>query len=247
MTSKEKITQLRKLGFSERAIGNELGCSHSQVHKILRGTADGHNLDLSRNLHHDAFTSQTPNADFWAGFLAADGYINEQHNRISIALQAKDENFIGDFAEWCGSGHKLARWENAVALRFTSEAIVRDLRLYYNVGNAKSMTLIPPKRQSLYFVAGYWAGDGGIWFSGRRREVYFTGTKKVMTWIRSYFADLSAANVYPNQMIWQLRYSGYNVVLPILERIWKHSPYKLARKYNCYKQMLGVTSNAQPK
>jgi len=66
----------------------------------------GYKQFLQKNLKHDCFSKQTPESDFWAGFIAADGNISD-NNRISIGLSSIDQYFIQEFAKWCNSKHTI--------------------------------------------------------------------------------------------------------------------------------------------
>lgn len=201
---------------------------------------------LQSKIDHICFSVQNSEADFWAGFIAADGCITNK-NEISISLQRKDEYFLKIFANWCGVNHKISQISHfnkkynklylESSLKFTSKEMINDLNIYYNIVPRKSLILKPPKRKSLDFVSGYWMGDGGIHHSGHSWQTSFRGTKEMLGWIKTYFVDLSNANIRESK-ICSLSYTGRNLVPKICDRLFNNSPFYLQRKYDKYKEMI---------
>jgi len=206
------------------------------------------NKILQDTLRHDAFSVQSPEADFWAGFIAADGCINKDAG-LELCLANKDLAFLSLFRDWVGSLHKLTTriysdGRVGCRLSFSSKKIVEDLEQFYSITPAKTHTLQPPQRQSLYFVAGYFMGDGTLTYSPARppREAQwraaFVGTEVFLDWVSTYFQEYSGARPYLHPSnVYVLGYQSRQTP-KIARLIFDHAPFMIARKKNKYEEML---------
>src|SRR3990167_2588137 len=108
---------------------------------------------------------------YWAGFIAADGCVSKNNNRITIELDGKDKNH-------------LIQFKNDV--KFSGE--VRDIK-----SNPKSLKPPNLKNEELIkaFIIGYIDGDGSIVYPSKCKErktiISIRGTEEVLKWIKNYF------------------------------------------------------------
>lgn len=111
-----------------------------------------------------AFMEINKESSYWAGFLAADGCVDEK-GRVRIYLQLSDSVHLEKFAKFVGSSHKinLDGSRNRCSLEFTCEQMVADL-LKWNVVPRKSVEYCPPNNLPFMkdFMRGYFDGDGTI-------------------------------------------------------------------------------------
>ena len=111
-----------------------------------------------------AFREETPEASYWAGFIAADGCVDDK-GRVRFYLQLSDSTHLEKFARFVGSTHKLNldSNRNRCSLEFTCKAMVEDL-LRWNITPRKSITYTPPEnlRYTADFLRGVVDGDGTI-------------------------------------------------------------------------------------
>lgn len=247
---KEEIIELRNQGKSFKEIGSIIGSSGAGANLIFNGKSNGRDLECRRYLKHNCFSQQTPESDYWAGFIAADGNISKNKKQIEITLKSTDFQFLEDFKNWCGSQHKLRhksyfdkkynKTRYKISLTITSIKIAKDLQLYYNIGPCKSLILKPPIRQSLSFIGGYFMGNGGIWYN-KSLDTWrcgFTGSEKILNWIYSFFKDLSNTKIRKKINCYDLHYAGNKLVPQVMKRIFDNSPFVLERKYKKYLEML---------
>ena len=132
------------------------------------------------------FAEKSLQACYWAGFIAADGWISEKKvtrkNKLGIKLSIKDENHLIQFkddiqysgviykdlfkAAFIAENTKITENKERVSLEITSQKICDDLENIFNVHPRKSLTHEPPvgliKEQELAFIIGYLDGDGWI-------------------------------------------------------------------------------------
>ena len=88
------------------------------------------------------FNSYDLQSCYWAGFIAADGYITKDNRRLELSLAIKDINHLQRFANdinysgtiKCTSINRL----NEKRLRLTSPQIINDLMSKFNIVNNKT-------------------------------------------------------------------------------------------------------------
>jgi len=205
-----------------------------------------------QGIRDNAFTLQTPEADFWAGVLAADGSVTK--NRITLGFKQSDLGFLEQWRDWVGSKHKIdyrtkttkdGKKFKSCYNTFSSGAIVKDLLSYYNITERKSLTLIPPaNRATLPFVAGLWAGDGTI---GRYKNKYGTynwtiavcGTKPMMEMVQQQFKIFSKAKVKRVKAnLFEISYHGNKLCQTIGKTLLANSVFRLDRKVKLLEQLV---------
>lgn len=121
--------------------------------------------DLSRLLQ------DTPQAFYWMGFLAADGYFSQKHLKLTLAK--KDKRHVIQFARFIQCrNHRVCRngYEVKVQDGFTIPKIIEKFKL------KKVKTYNPPDigwMTEMLFVAfciGFIDGDGSIKFQSGRKD-----------------------------------------------------------------------------
>ena len=162
-------------------------------------------------VNHEYFSKLNVENCYWAGFIAADGYIMKNRTTIRIVLQSKDksqlERFIED-VQFTGSIYDEIRHLNgkaygSVGVYITSKQLCNDLANVFNVTNCKSLTLQPPNLESLElqlaFIKGYIDGDGTIYHKNGTNQIalHVLGTWEVTNWLKdTLHAFTSKGGIY---------------------------------------------------
>lgn len=135
---------------------------------------------------------------YWAGFIAADGYINDEPNRqrrLCVTLKSTDDEQLHNLKSSLGGGavryysdldKRTGNRHYKVAFSVTSEKICADLEKVFNIFARKSLTHEPPSLTgdlAYAFIAGYIDGDGSYSHGSNRPVLAIAGTKKLLTWI----------------------------------------------------------------
>lgn len=162
--TKEEFLEARALGLTFAQIGEAFGLTERQVNYRTKGWG----LDYSKKklLDHEFFSKDTKAAYYWAGFLAADGWIEGDRNRIGLALKSEDRPHLEKFKQAVSSNHDICAFMNDTAyrIRFNSEQMVADLQEKFNIIPAKTMVYKMPYFEENYlmleFLRGYIEGDG---------------------------------------------------------------------------------------
>ncbi len=136
---------------------------------------------------------EKPNTEnsYWAGFIAADGYINDykcKYRRASIMLSKRDINHLEKLKEQSKyTGPVLIRYrpnkksknKYFCLLQISSSNWIKDLETNFQIVPKKTHILNPPKLEypnNLAFIAGFIDGDGCISFSKKKKWKYITIT-----------------------------------------------------------------------
>lgn len=172
-------------------------------------------LGIKRVGFYNTFNSQffdIPNIQnsYWAGFIAADGYVSSgKPASIAIKLSAKDRNILELFkkhVEFTGKIEECGDWKdgkyhNKVQIRINGAyEWKKNLKKHYNIGPQKSLTLRPPKIKdlmlSLAFIVGYIDGDGSFGYTKGSKcykfwpFLHLAGTSWFLNWVAKIFDEL---------------------------------------------------------
>jgi hypothetical protein len=164
--TKEEFLVLREQGLTFTEIGLHFNLSEHQVR--YRTKAWGLNYAKKKTLNDGFFSSNTKAAYYWAGFIAADGWIEGDRNRVGLALQNSDYAHLEKFKKAVGSSHNICPFmhNTAFRIRFTSQRMVEDLCNIFNITPTKTHTYTMPYFEETYlmleFFRGYIEGDGHL-------------------------------------------------------------------------------------
>jgi hypothetical protein len=130
---------------------------------------------------------------YWAGFIAADGYIKQVSPELSIKLGIKDIDHLSHFSqdiEYTGSIKTgiIANDRKYCRIRLChAEKIVQDLNINFGIYQKKSFTFSPPVLEGanrIAFAKGLIDGDG--WLASGNR-IGFCGTKLACEFVKETF------------------------------------------------------------
>jgi hypothetical protein len=139
---------------------------------------------------------------YWAGFIAADGYIDTIHNKIRIKLSLKDLvqleqfkkelRFSGNIRTYMRDTNKGLGFKTCYLDLCGAQDLIKDLKNNFNIGTKKSLTLknpyLPNTLHKLSYLKGLIDGDGSISKNGQRFELLCTSF--ISDWILDFCKDL---------------------------------------------------------
>jgi hypothetical protein len=172
---------------------------------------------------------------YWAGLIAADGYIPQTNNQLT--LYQSDVNVIRKFLQCIKSDRKITTHKKnnpCSVTSITSEKIVYDLYLNFNIGPRKTYHLLPPQNlsyeNSLAFITGLIDGDGCISIIKANRikkEVKYIilsimGTLEILTWVSDILDPSLSIN----------RVKTCNIPLYLLHASWHKGERILYKLYD---------------
>lgn len=219
-------------------IANVLNRSVGSV--IKRAQRLGICRSKQRVLNHQYFTIQNEENCYWAGFIAADGFLPKNKYQVVISLASKDREHLEKF-KFClqFDGDVIDReysYCSFSSILIPSKQIYDDLNNNFNITPQKSLTLCPPKLNCedhiRSFIRGYFDGDGCL-----STNVSFAGTKQVLVWIQDqllrYIPNIHYNKICEHGNIFTLNYGGRLQKIKILNWMYDRSnpSVRLGRKY----------------
>jgi hypothetical protein len=177
--------------------GNELGVSIETLRKYLIANNIEYTLRQKFHQNDNFFTEDNEGSFYWAGFIAADGNVEKDSNRIKLELGIDDkghvEKFKNDIQSDCPI--RIARtyetrpefkrpyYESAI-IRFNSEQMAKDL-LRFNIIPNKSKTYEVPDWLTIHplyhhFLRGLIDGDGWVRVDGGHSIIGLCGSNVVL-------------------------------------------------------------------
>jgi LAGLIDADG-like domain len=164
--TKEEFLLLREQNLTFSQIGAKFNLTERQVN--YRTKSWGLDYSKKKSLNENFFGQKTKAAFYWAGFLAADGWIEGERNRVGLALQKCDIGHLEKFKKAVSSTHDICPFmkDSAFRIRFNSEQMTKDLCVNFNITPAKTHTYTMPLFEEDYlmleFLRGYIEGDGHL-------------------------------------------------------------------------------------
>jgi hypothetical protein len=164
--TKDEFLEARELGLTFNQIGEVFNLTERQVN--YRSKSWGLDFSKKKELNNFFFSSNTKASNYWAGFIAADGWIEKDRSRIGLALQKLDVEHLEKFKKAVSSSHDICPFMNNTAyrIRFNSSQMVSDLLEYFNITPTKTFTYTMPLFSEDYlmleFLRGYIEGDGHL-------------------------------------------------------------------------------------
>jgi hypothetical protein len=164
--TKEDYLDMRKDGLTIKEIGNFYNLSEYQVYYRAKNTWQLSSSSNKKKVNDNFFSYKTKKAYYWAGFIAADGSIEDDRDRLSIGLQIGDKNHLEKFKKAVESEHEICSFMNdqACRIRFNSKQIINDLKSIFNITARKTYTYVFPYIEEEYllleFLRGLIDGDG---------------------------------------------------------------------------------------
>lgn len=202
---------------------------------------------IRHRVNDEFFSTQTATSCYWAGFLAADGWI-EDDATIGVELHTKDNGHLQKFASAIGfTGKVKFRNERPMYhVRFKSRQAAWDLRRMFGIVPRKSKTLAPPQKLdshlAAHFIRGYVDGDGSFCHTGPMFSV--RGTKAILEWIKYKLQSACGTIGDPKLLFdgcWKLQFVGKEQVKSIAQWLYGGSTdsIRLNRKFAIATQWIG--------
>lgn len=237
-SQREEFKRLYAEGLSTKAIADKYGCSHNAVGTALkaRGVILRDNSDCQRKykLNEHAFSTRTPESDYWCGFIAADGCI--YNHTLSISLAKIDRGHLDKLRSFLGTDRPINEYETYVSLQIDSKKIVECLN-NFSIYSKKSHTFNPANCHinSRDFWRGVIDGDGYIAKGKGKYRLELCGSYSCMeaflSWCKKH--TNTQASVTVMKSIWRVQLSG-KVAGEIQDILYANAPVYLDRKHNTY-------------
>ncbi len=249
---RQKVVELFNKGFTPQEIQQELGLRYWQpVYNVLKKA--GIYEKRSTRYHRKYFFNEnyfdninTEDKAYFFGFLAADGCIDSDAQRVKIALQEKDSDILYKMVSYLNANFepKFVKHHsyNQVHLCLNSK-VFRHALIQKGMKPRKSLTMSAELTDSIpehlirHFLRGYCDGDGNIFLgkrykSGVKFSVSVIGTKE---FLKSSFLKHCSSNSplskYNSCEMWCWKTAKIDHVFEFLKYIYQDATVYLDRKY----------------
>lgn len=200
----EYYLELKSQKLTRAQIAEIVGLTDNQLKRLI--AKNGWGIRKTYTVNHNCFSVPTPESAYWAGFLAADGNVDEEY-RVRLMLHASDLRHLEKFQAFTCSNHKISintTKYNRASLEFKSEQMVKDLEYFWNITPRKSKTLQAPNVTDPallnHFLRGYFDGDGtiGETFSNKNSITasvfvgFVSGSEDMTVWLQDMISERGA-------------------------------------------------------
>lgn len=147
-------------------------------------------------VNNNYFSNQNEKMAYIIGFLAADGNVSKEGNRVQSQLSIKDKDQLEmlhreiggcEVYEYLSNGYRSCGWH------CISAQIKKDLAEYGIVPHKTGTICIPKKLEKKYwrdFIRGYFDGDGSICKDSYGLRLSITSAnREILDDINSFFAE----------------------------------------------------------
>lgn len=216
------------------------------------------------NFNENFFSTESPDAFYLAGFMAADGNISGRKYEMKIELSERDLLFlerIKNLLQLEGSVKKRlvknskrnGEWQDSTnySLNFSSQQVVNDLKRFNIVPNKTKIYDFPEwlmtHTLANHFMRGYMDGDGHLGLrDDKKLRWHLAGN---FSFLEKYQSILERnCNIHHNNISTRsnklscLEYTGNIIVSKICRFLYNNSTFHLERKYNIYTSFMnGIT------
>ena len=205
-------------------------------------------------VNDDYFDNESSNMAYILGFLAADGTVAKNGNRIKIGLSSVDRKFLELINEELCAESNILDYETSNGymvseFSFTSQKIKQKLT-EYNIVPGKTETFTFPinlsKKYWIDFIRGYFDGDGSVGTAGPsaiRWQICSHRPQVLETIVEFLFEEYGIPKVsvqkneHGNSFLYTIQYSN-NSTRKIFQILYTPNSLYLPRKFEKFKSII---------
>jgi len=242
---KQKIIEEYLNGIGVVELSKKYECHRSTIQRLLKRNGVVLRKSTPR-LKYDInfFKTYTSESCYWAGFIAADGYVRGNRDTVHIKLSVYDYEFLNKFKKNINFSGNVKIRNEYCTIDISGKWFKNDLKENFNVVPNKTFNVcIPegiPDEMVCHFVRGYFDGDGSITKTTCGTISFTSGSIVLLKQLQELFYNngvrLKSKNKYPPiQRNVSITYSGKNAKL-ILDWMYNNSNeyMRMDRKYLKY-------------
>lgn len=249
-----KIIELYNEGYSVMELSDEFQLHRTTIQRTLKR----HSINLRKRTpaHYDIHFFDEYNIDscYWAGFIAADGYVRSDRANVSLHLSASDASHLKKLETLTNYIGKTRANENECCLSFAGEWFPKALEDNFDIYPRKTFNITMsdkiPKDMIPHFLRGYFDGDGCVTNTGEYLRISFTsGSVTLLKQISNFLYDnnIRVRNELGVPKIFNNRFIAYNCknAQQVLDLLYLDSTEltRLDRKYQLYLQYKSKKEN----
>lgn len=240
----KEIIKLYNEGYGTLELSKKFDLHRATIQRILKSN----NVKLRKRapVHYNIHFFDEYNEDscYWAGFIAADGYVRFDRNTVTIHLASVDSDHLLKLANLTNYKGNVNINKNECYISFSGEWFQKALANKFDIHPRKTFDVKIsekiPEDMVKHFIRGYFDGDGSVTKSGSYLKINFTsGSKILLNQIIEHFYDCGVRVRNDTKKPPICRYSisyGCANALKVLNILYDCSSIsnRLDRKYQLY-------------
>ena len=190
----QEVISLYNEGYGTLELAKKFNLHRVTIQSILKRN----NIKLRKgtpvhyNIHF--FDEYNESSCYWAGFIAADGYIRSDRAAVTIHLANTDYEHLLKLAQTTRYEGNVNVSKNACYITFAGEWFQKSLADKFDIHPRKTFDIAIsekiPKDMIKHFIRGYFDGDGCVTGTNKFIRANFTsGSKTLLNQLTNYFYD----------------------------------------------------------
>ena len=213
---------------------------------LLKLRGDKRNCNRKYSINYEVFNHINLHSAYWAGFIAADGHITDGY-QIMIKLARKDKSHLialKKFLQYSGPikdfiAHTSFGSFEQSELCIQSVSLSKALNINFKIpfGNKSFKIKLPNLKDKylLHFIAGYFDGDGCVYWSKKKHlTITFVSNKIILKQIRDFlnrYFNIYTSMPYQNVKCSEAHmYRIHGVKAQKILKAFNKNPNRLKRK-----------------
>lgn len=241
----KEISHQYKSGLGCRSIGKLHHVSGTCIRRVIKdlGLIPHHTGGVRKyDFDESSFSTLSPDASYWLGFLLADGNICNE--RLQVGIQARDRDHLYKLRGFLRSSHPVSYKKSTNSYHFSIRSENLAASLYeHGITPRKSFTAKAPDHLvgDRNFWRGVIDGDGSVGVASRSRgmKVYsmpiiqLCGSEYICSQFLDFCKNISPncrSRVHKSKSIYAVSIAG-RFATPILRKLYADCSVYLDRKY----------------
>lgn len=207
----EWLIKKREEGLNDTEIAKIISCNPGTISKAFKRIYGTSNPKKTYTINNNLFSGYSKEECYWAGFILADGHIEEYmgygrntaNSKLAIKISKKDKKHLIKFNKFLGDKNIAIKDKEVEAfgkIHHTSEVKISRKHICDNLinqyeifpANKSTKEFISskiPKEMLSHFIRGYFDGDGSIYKKNDRNApgVTIVGSKVICEQLKDYF------------------------------------------------------------
>lgn len=227
-----------KSGKSVAKIAKDLGTYNTSIRRYLLryGIIPRDQSEAQKVVDDSIFTNLSEEAQYWVGFIAADGGIGNKENNIYLGTVEKDKNHLEKFSRFVNVPIKTVYNKkfciNEYRVNFRSKSLKKWF-ISIGITPVKSKTLALNIPLTPHILRGILDGDGTITKKGTIEIA--TASEKFLKQLKDYLHANNINSTYSkskSSSVWVIRVCKKSERIKLFELLYKDASIYLERKYN---------------
>lgn len=171
-------------GYGVMELTEKYGLHRTTIQRVLK--RNGVKLRKRTPTHYNIhfFDEYNEASCYWAGFIAADGYVRSDRSAVTIHLASTDYEHLLKLAQLTDYEGNVNINNNECYITFSGKWFQEALADKFDIYSIKTFDVEIsekiPKDMVKHFIRGYFDGDGSVTHTGEYLRINFTSGSKIL-------------------------------------------------------------------